>query len=1163
MQNDIFIALLHNAALLLVPAVIYDLVLVRGRNKKSLFRQILTGIALGGVGIGLLLASLRLYSGIIFDTRSVLLAVSGLFFGFTPTVIAMAMTAAFRFTQGGVATWPGIAVIFATGSMGLVWRRLRRNRIGEPTMQDLYVFGVLVHIGMLAIMCTLPPEIARRVLACIGLPVMLIYPLLTVALGSLLADRFRRERTATALEESEATYRTLFQNDHMVMLLINPETGTIADANPAACRFYGWTADELRQRTLSQINASAENKTAPISQQQKTGLQHRLANGSTRDVEMLNSPVTMGGRKLLFTVIQDITERNREEALRKQMLAEAEQARQTLLSVVEDQQRTEAKLQLTQFAIDHSSDPAYWIRSDGRFAYVNDAACQTLGYTKEKLLSLTAQEINPDLSGAAWAPHWQEIKKARHKVFESRNQTRDGHIFPVEVHANFLDFKNTEYIYTNTHNITRRKRLQEALEKRIVALTRPLDTDQPVAFDELFNLEEFQRIQDGFAAATGVASILTLPDGTPITRMSNSTYLCKNLIRKTEKGCSNCFKSDAALGQYHPKGPIVQPCLSGGLWDAGVSITVGDRHIANWLIGQVRDETQTEEKMRLYAREIGVDEQIFIEAFRKVPSMSRVHFEEIAQSLFTLAGQLSTSAYQNIQQARFIAEEKKDKAELQRLSTAIEQSPEAVVITSPDGTIQYVNPAFKNITGYSGEEALGKNPRFLKSGQHGEPFYSSLWKTIQNGNIWAGRFINKRKNGELYTEEASISPVRDPSGTITGYVAVKRDITEELSKEEQFRQSQKMEAIGQLAGGVAHDFNNILQAILGFSEILLSKLKTETVEHRNVTEIQKAAKRAAELTRQLLAFSRKQPVNKNRIHLNAAVYDSEVLIKLLLGDDIKCRLHLDPELQDVYADHGQITQIIMNLAVNARDAMPDGGSLIISTQNVAFEPKDIIAIPEAKAGRFACLSVADTGFGMDQKVKEHLFEPFFTTKIVGQGTGLGLSVVYGIVKQNKGWIQVDSEDGRGSNFKIYLPLCGADTAPVRRPEKPPEKAQGQILLVEDDRETRELAFRILTEADYEIIEASSAEEALQLFAQAPQKFVMLFSDIKLPGKSGIELADTLRAINPSMPIVLYSGYRDQREKWLNLDSKGYQFIQKPFSIASLLATVHDAMKDQF
>ena len=1163
MQTDIFIALLHNAALLLAPAVIYDLVLVRGRNRKSLFRQVLTGIALGGVGIGLILASLHLYSGIIFDTRSVLLAVSGLFFGFTPTVIAMAMTAAFRFIHGGVAAWPGIAVIIATGSMGLIWRRLRRNRTGEPTVQDLYVFGVLVHIVMLAIMCTLPREIAWQVLVGIGWPVMLIYPLLTVALGSLLADRLRRERTAAALEENESTYRMLFQNDHMVMLLINQETGAIADANPAACRFYGWTADELRQMTLSQINVAAENKAARISQQHTAHLQHRLADGSIRDVEMLNSPVTMGGQKLLFSVIQDITERNREKTLREQMLSEAEQARQTLLSVVEDQQRTEAKLQLTQFAIDHSSDPAYWIRADGRFADVNDAACQTLGYTKEKLLSLSAQEINPDISGAAWASHWQEIKKVRHKVFESRNQTRDGHIFPVEIHATFLEFKNTEYIYTNTHNITRRKRLQEALEKRIIALTRPLDTDHPVAFDELFNLEEFQRIQDGFASATGVAAILTLPDGTPITRPSNFTHLCKDLIRKTEKGCSNCFKSDAALGRHHLEGPIIQRCLSGGLWDAGVSITVGDRHIANWLIGQVRDETQTEEKMRLYAREIGVDEQIFIEAFRKVPSMSRSHFEQIAQALFALAGQLSTSAYQNIQQARFIAEGKKDKAELQRLSTAIEQSPEAVVITSPDGTIQYVNPAFETITGYSRKEVLGKNPRFLKSGQHDDSFYSSLWKTIQTGNIWEGRFINKRKNGELYTEEASISPVRDSSGTITGYVAVKRDITEELSKEEQFRQSQKMEAIGQLAGGVAHDFNNILQAILGFSEILLSRLKAETVEFRNVAEIQKAAKRAAELTRQLLAFSRKQPVDKKRIHLNTAVYDSEVLIKLLLGDGINCALSLDPALQEVYADHGQITQIIMNLAVNARDAMPDGGLLTISTANVIFKPEDIAAIPEAKAGRFACLSVTDTGFGMNQEVREHLFEPFFTTKTVGQGTGLGLSVVYGIVKQNKGWIQVDSEDDRGSTFKIYLPLCETDSSPVSRPEKQPEKVQGQILLVEDDAETRELARRILAEADYEITEASSAEEALQLFTQAPQKFAMLFSDIKLTGKSGIELADTLRAITPSLPIVLYSGYRDQREKWFNLDSKGYQFIQKPFSIASLLATVHDAMKDPF
>ncbi|MEI8207515.1 MAG: PocR ligand-binding domain-containing protein, partial [Kiritimatiellales bacterium] len=564
------------------------------------------------------------------------------------------------------------------------------------------------------------------------------------------------------------------------------------------------------------------------------------------------------------------------------------------------------------------------------------------------------------------------------------------------------------------------KRMQEAIEKRILALTRPLGDPKSITFDDLFDLKEIQRIQDEFATATGVSSIITWPDGTPITQPSNYSRLCRDIIQKTEKGCTNCFKSYAELGRlYHPKGPIVETCVSGGLWVAGVTITIGDRYLANWQIGQVRDETQTEEDMRAYAREIGADEKTFIKAFREVPVMSREHFEQIAQALFTLASQLSTSAYQNIQQARFIAEEKKNQAELTRLSTAIEQASEVIMVTDTAGIIQYGNPAFETISGYSREEALGKSTQILESGKHDAAFFYNLWQTISSGKTWEGRFINKRKNGELYTEDAVISPVRDPSGIITGHVAVKRDITKELVQEEQYRQSQKMDAIGQLTGGIAHDFNNILQAVLGFSEILLKRLNKDSMEHQDALEIQKAAKRAAEMTRQLLAFSRKQSVELKRIDLNATVRDTEVLLRLLLGDRTKLTFVPHPALHEIYADHSQLTQILMNLALNARDAMPDGGHLTITTENAAFGPQAAAEIPEAEPGSFVCLSVADTGCGMSREVKDHLFEPFFTTKEVGHGTGLGLSVVYGIVKQSKGWIHVDSEEGRGTTLKIY------------------------------------------------------------------------------------------------------------------------------------------------
>ena len=291
--------------------------------------------------------------------------------------------------------------------------------------------------------------------------------------------------------------------------------------------------------------------------------------------------------------------------------------------------------------------------------------------------------------------------------------------------------------------------------------------------------------------------------------------------------------------------------------------------------------------------------------------------------------------------------------------------------------------------------------------------------------------------------------------------------------------------------------------------------------------------------------------------LNAMVRDTEVLLQLLLGNQVELTFTLDPALHEIYADHGQLTQIMMNLALNARDAMPDGGHLTITTENAAFGPQAVDGMPGAEPGSFVCLSFTDTGCGMSREVKNHLFEPFFTTKEVGQGTGLGLSVVYGIVKQSKGWIHVDSEEGRGSTLKIYLPACETPEANDQKDRTHDRR----ILLVEDDEGWRKLVVQILESAGYETVAAASAEEALELFKQQKDSFALLFSDILLPGKNGIELADTLREIKPGLPVLLYSGYQDQRERWNHFAFKKYHFLQKPSSMTGMLAAVQEALTE--
>ena len=502
--------------------------------------------------------------------------------------------------------------------------------------------------------------------------------------------------------------------------------------------------------------------------------------------------------------------------------------------------------------------------------------------------------------------------------------------------------------------------------------------------------------------------------------------------------------------------------------------------------------------------------------------------------------------------------------ERRQLSAAIEQTAESVIITDTRSTILYVNPAFARVSGYNRAEVVGFRPSILNSGKQDTVFYQDLWTTISAGQVWQGRFINKKKDGTLYTDEATITPVRSETGDIVNYVSVQRDITNELKLEEQYRQTQKMEAVGRLAAGIAHDFNNLLTAINGFATLIQNELSSTDPLQELVEKILHSGERAADLVRQLLAFSRRQVVKPQVLNLNTVVTNMDKMLPRIIGEHIELATVLTPDLWSIKADPSQIEQIIVNLAVNASDAMPDGGQLTIETANVIIDQDYAAEHLDAQPGEHVLLCVSDTGTGMTEEVKGHIFEPFFTTKEVGKGTGLGLATVFGIIKQSNGHIWVYSEPGHGSVFRVYLPRVTQAVPSSFVSNLTPMLPQGMetVLLVEDEAMVRELAARVLRQQGYTVLEVANGPEALRLVRGYDHKIDLLLTDVIMPQMNGQMLAEELKILRPETKVLFTSGYTHNSIMRRGVLKPGVRFIQKPFSPLDLTRKVREILDDR-
>jgi two-component system cell cycle sensor histidine kinase/response regulator CckA len=490
-------------------------------------------------------------------------------------------------------------------------------------------------------------------------------------------------------------------------------------------------------------------------------------------------------------------------------------------------------------------------------------------------------------------------------------------------------------------------------------------------------------------------------------------------------------------------------------------------------------------------------------------------------------------------------------------SAALNAAANGIVITDRTGIIVWINPAFTRLTGYSSEEAVGRNPRELvRSGVHDATLYEELWTTILAGDVWSGEMTNRRKDGTLYTERQTITPVKGPDGQVLHFISIKQDLSDEKRLEAQFLQSQKMEVVGRLAGGVAHDFNNLLTIINMTADLAAENLRHGDPLREDFAEIRHAGERAAGLTRQLLAFSRKQILKPGVIDLGALAQDMSGMLQRLIGEDVHLAVTSPHDLGRVKADPGQIEQVIMNLVVNARDAMPDGGKLTIEARDVLIDESSLDAHPGMHAGPHVMVAVSDTGSGMDAATRARIFEPFFTTKEPGKGTGLGLSTVYGIVKQSGGGVWVYSEPGCGTTFKIYLPRISEPLqATTATPAPAARTGIETILVVEDEAPLRKLATRMLRSAGYTVLEAANADAALLVLQRHEQPVHLLLTDVVMPGLNGRELATQLAGTRPEMKVLYTSGYTDDAILRHGVLGDGARFIGKPYSKAGLLAKV--------
>jgi two-component system, cell cycle sensor histidine kinase and response regulator CckA len=848
---------------------------------------------------------------------------------------------------------------------------------------------------------------------------------------------------------------------------------------------------------------------------------------------------------------------------------------------------------------------------DGNLLMVNAASIRNTGYGRQELLNMSVSNIDPSSVTRDDRAHlWQSLMVGKWKTIESTHIRKNGTAYPAEVHLNAVLLNGRPIILAIAFDITERKQSKAALEAsekhlhdifenlqdvfyevsidgQILAvspsvenLTKGQYRQQDIIGKSIFDLyadpgqrELLLALLRKQGAVNDYEIILKNRDDSLVpcsisSKLQFDGYGNPVRIIGTIRDISEHKKAEQALKESEEKYRLTfnssPDAININRLEDGLFVDTNEDSMQ--LTGFTREDVIGRTSLEITLWHDPADRDELVRGLRE-----RGFYENLEARFRRKDGSLTTALMSArvillndtphiISITRDISDRKRAEAEREKLLSAIEQVGEVVFITDTEGAIEYVNPAFERITGFTKAEVIGKNPRILKSGRQDRRFYRNLWAAIGSGVPFQGRMVNKRKDGTLYTEEATISPVSDAAGKIVNYVAVKRDITDQLVLEDQFRQAQKMESVGRLAGGVAHDFNNKLGVILGNADMALEMVDPSQPIHDYLCEIQEAAMRSADLTRQLLAFARKQTISPQVLDLNETVEGMLKMLRRLIGEDIHLSWVPESTMCQVNMDPSQLDQILANLCVNARDAISGVGKVTIETKKTEIGQDYCDVHIGFLPGSYVMIAVSDDGCGMTPEIKEHLFEPFFTTKGVSKGTGLGLATVYGIVKQNSGFINVYSEPGKGTTFTIYLPQSTGKS--IRIQEGVQAQVRGgkeTLLLVEDEQALLTLSKKILEEKGYRVLNAGTPAEAMRLAIEYKGKIDLLITDVVMPEMNGRELSNQLMTVYPNIKTLFMSGYTANVIAHHGMLDQGIDFIQKPFSAKMVAAKVREIL----